>query len=221
MSIPRPHFLLFSDSITEPNPPARRSRSRPGEGRAAWRFILEAVDGEDKLEVEEDEPGAAGDRLDLLAVVRGLEALDQPSRVTLVTSSRYVARGFRQGLEEWRENGWQWERFGQMVPVRNGDLWRRIDRAMAFHRVDCHTLGRRSEEEQGSPQAPVAAAAATRTERPARPPQRRLDAPRGTPSPHFGPFSWRRLEQIARPIAASLARRAGQILPHSARAPAT
>jgi ribonuclease HI len=137
MSIPRPHFLLFSDSVSE----SGTDPQGPHASRGAWRFVLESVDGEEKLEVEDDEPHVAGDRLDLLAVVRGLEALDQPSRVTLVTSSRYVARGFRYGLQEWRENGWQWERYGQMAPVRNGDLWQRVDRAIRYHRVDCRTMG--------------------------------------------------------------------------------
>ena len=75
------------------------------------------------------------ERLDLLAVVRGLEALDQPSRVTLVTASGYVHRGLRFGLPAWRQNGWQWERYGQMVPIKNRDLWQRVDRALEFHEV--------------------------------------------------------------------------------------
>jgi len=97
------------------------------------------VDGETMLEAADEEPESDPSRLELLAVVRGLEALDQPSRVTLVTSSRYVTRGLRFGLEEWRENNWQWERFGEMQRVRNWDLWQRIDRAMSYHRVDCRT----------------------------------------------------------------------------------
>ena len=80
---------------------------------------------------------AAKQRLELLAVVRGLEALAQPSRVTLVTPSRYVNRGLAYGLAEWRANGWQWEHFGQMVPVKNRDLWQRVDRALAIHEVEC------------------------------------------------------------------------------------
>ena len=89
------------------------------------------------LEAADDEPESDPARLELLAVVRGLEALDQPSRVTLVTPSRYVTRGLRFGLDEWRENGWQWERFGEMQRVKNCDLWQRIDRAMRYHRIDC------------------------------------------------------------------------------------
>lgn len=85
------------------------------------------------------DPVARGDRLELLTVVRGLEALEQPSRVTLWTPSTYVREGIRHGLREWRENGWLWEYFGRMVPVKNDDLWKRLDRAMEFHQVDCRT----------------------------------------------------------------------------------
>jgi ribonuclease HI len=72
--------------------------------------------------------------------VRGLESLGQPSRVTLVTKSRYVSRGFSCGLDSWRENGWQWERFGKMVPVKDLDLWQRVDQALKFHQVECRKL---------------------------------------------------------------------------------
>ena len=59
----------------------------------------------------------------------GWRPLPEPARVTLVTPSRYVNRGLTQGLPAWRTNGWQWEHFGDMVPVKNRDLWQRIDRA--------------------------------------------------------------------------------------------
>jgi ribonuclease HI len=129
-----PHFLLFSESLV-PRTGGRASRLRPGQ----WRFVLEAVDGSSRLEAEDDEPATDESRLNLLAVVRGLESLDQPSRVTVLTPSRYVTRGFRYGLEQWRENEWRWESFGEMMPIRNRDLWERIDHAMRFHQVDCRT----------------------------------------------------------------------------------
>jgi ribonuclease HI len=89
------------------------------------------------LEAGDFESELGGERLELLAVVRGLEALEQPSQVTLVTPSRYVQRGLRYGLPPWRENQWRWERFGELTPVKNADLWQRVDRALEFHRVDC------------------------------------------------------------------------------------
>jgi ribonuclease HI len=102
-----------------------------------WHFVLQSPDRSLHLDVTDQEPGAAWERLELLAVVRGLEALDQPSRVTLLTPSRYVSHGLRYGLAEWREAGWLWESFGQMTPVKHEDLWRRVDQALEFHRVAC------------------------------------------------------------------------------------
>lgn len=122
-----PHYTLLSESGKFAEP-----------GR--WRFVLTTADGAEPVAVDDVEPEVRGERLELLAVVRGLEALDQPSRVTLITSSSYVRKGFRHGLGEWRRNGWQWEYYGEMVPVKNGDLWQRVDRAMRFHRVDCRSL---------------------------------------------------------------------------------
>ena len=135
MNVPRPHFQLFSHAS------ASRAAAHAGsdDSSGEWRFILKREDGQVEAQAADEEPGTPGDRLELLAIVRGLEALDQPSRVTLFTASRYVARGLRFGLEGWRESDWQWERFGQMQPVKNADLWQRIDQAMRFHQVDVRT----------------------------------------------------------------------------------
>jgi len=126
-----PHYLLFSES--------QSATGQPNRSIGRWRFVLEAVDGSTKLEVGDKEPEVVGERLELLAVVRGLEALDQPSRVTLVTASRYVSRGLRHGIQQWRDNDWQWERFGRMAPIKNRDLWKRVDQALNFHQVECKT----------------------------------------------------------------------------------
>lgn len=119
-----PHFLLFADAP---------QKDEPGN----WSFMLESSDGGQRLAAEDYEPETRGQRLELLSVVRGLEALDQPSSVTVLTPSRYVERGLSDALEEWRSAGWNWERFGRMVPIKNQDLWQRVDRALRFHRVDC------------------------------------------------------------------------------------
>lgn len=129
MTASAPHYLLYSASAPAAAP------AEAGE----WRFVLQSADGTAKLEIVDSEPDVHGERLELLAVVRGLEALEQPSRVTLVTPSRYVSRGISYGLSDWRDNGWQWERHGEMVPIKNHDLWQRIDRALEFHRIECRT----------------------------------------------------------------------------------
>jgi ribonuclease HI len=126
-----PHYLLFSEAGRPVN--ARASDDR------RWRFVLQSVEGGSRFEAHDCEEEMPDDRLELLAVVRGLEALDQPSRVTLVTPSKYVSRGLRYGLEQWRENRWRWEHHGRMVAIKNDDLWQRLDETMKYHRVECRT----------------------------------------------------------------------------------
>jgi ribonuclease HI len=127
MNVPAPHFLLMSQARVAGGDQVLSGR---------WRFELRTQDGAACLAAEDDETETSAERLELLAIVRGLEALDEPSRVTLVSAGRSISRGLRYGLAQWRESDWQWERFGQLTPVKNGDLWQRIDRAMAFHQVD-------------------------------------------------------------------------------------
>jgi len=119
-----PHFFLISEVHATQSP-------------ARWRFELRPAAGGETLEVADSELDAHGERLELLAVVRGLEALPAPARVTLQTPSQYVRRGIAYGLEEWRASGWTWEHFGQMVLVKNHDLWQRLDRALRIHQVEC------------------------------------------------------------------------------------
>lgn len=102
-----------------------------------WRFTLRKPDGSLMFEACDSEPEIQGDRLALLTVVRALETLDEPAKVTLVGCHRYVKHGMMYGLAEWRENGFRWECFGEMKPVKNADLWQRLDQALRFHEVIC------------------------------------------------------------------------------------
>lgn len=125
-----PHFVLFS-----------RTRGQSSEHDlhgGSWYFRLESTSG-DRFEASDVESQVTRERLELLAVVRGLEALEQPSSVTLVTSNKQISRAVRQGLEYWRARNWKWERFGEKVPMKNHDLWQRIDGAMQIHDVRCRT----------------------------------------------------------------------------------
>jgi len=119
-----PEFTLLLETCDDTQP-----------GR--WRFKVRSADGNQQFEASDVEPDTRGERLSLLTVVRALEALEGPSRVTLIGVSRYVRQGIVYGLPEWRENGWRWEYFGRMVPVRDRDLWQRLDRALQFHQVEC------------------------------------------------------------------------------------
>jgi ribonuclease HI len=135
-------------------------------GRAQWSFTLHDVVTNETFSVSDDEPHANGERLELLAVVRGLEALEEPTRVTLLTRSQYVLRGLQRGLREWRRNQWRWERFGRFTPIRDCDLWLRIDHALEYHELDFGSL-------PGGEEAPTRSSVD------------RLDPPARLEGPHF------------------------------------
>ncbi len=136
--VSQPQFLLFCDTHASDASSAAASGGSSCFGR--WHFVLDRLDRPEHLEAADSEPAIHPDRLALLSVVRGLEALDEPSRVNLVTTSRYVSRGLKYGLSNWRESDYQWERFGIQKPVRNADLWQRVDRALKFHGVTCRLI---------------------------------------------------------------------------------
>lgn len=129
MRVPKPHFVL-------------RSEVQEKVDRGEWKFVLTAADGSANLEVSDEEAGLHGERLELLSVVRALEALDQPSVVTLAQGARSVRRVLSEGLDEWRRNGWMWECYGEMVPIKNRDLWQRLDRALTFHKLETRRIFR-------------------------------------------------------------------------------
>ncbi|MFO1066803.1 MAG: RNase H family protein [Pirellulales bacterium] len=131
----KPHYLLFCNAHG-----AKRTAADTDPVGGRWHFVLERIDAAYRFEAGDSERSEPRDRLALLAVIRGLEALEQPSQVTLVTTSRYVSRGLRYGLSEWREADYSWEHFGVQKPVRNADLWQRIDGAMDYHEVACRLL---------------------------------------------------------------------------------
>ncbi len=140
MVMAHPHFLLFCDTHVSGDSGQGSASYSPGQGAGRWHFVLERLDGPERLEATDAESATSRDRLALLSVVRGLEAIEQPSSVTLVTTSRYVSRGLRYGLTTWREADYTWERFGSQIPIRNADLWRRIDGAMQYHAVTCRLI---------------------------------------------------------------------------------
>jgi ribonuclease HI len=141
MTAPPAHYLLFTEATID---------SSDG---GTWRFVLEHVGAGEALSASDVEAVECAERLELFAVVRGLEALDQPAKVTLVTKSRYVGRGLKRGLADWQANGWHWERFGRVVPVRDHDLWRRVDRALQFHQVECRLWHFDAEAAEDRPQS--------------------------------------------------------------------
>jgi ribonuclease HI len=125
----KPHFFLRCEALEK-------------EDRGEWRFVLTAADGSATWEAHDEEPQLRGERLELLAVVRAMESLDQPSIVTLAQGARSVRRVLGEGLDEWRRNGWMWECYGELVPIKNRDLWQRLDRTLAFHRLETRRIFR-------------------------------------------------------------------------------
>ena len=83
--------------------------------------------------------GAAADttnnRMELMAAIEGLAALRRPSQVSLTTDSQYVRQGVTSWIAGWKRNGW---RTANKAPVKNRDLWERLDALAAGHQVQWH-----------------------------------------------------------------------------------
>ena len=134
----RPHFKLSCGVREQPREQEESPREIDSHG-GHWYFRILTDDGQNLLEASDTELGISRERLELLAVVRGLEAFEQPSRVTLITTNPQIARSVRQGLDYWRDRNWMWERFGEKVPMSNRDLWMRLDRALQIHTISSKT----------------------------------------------------------------------------------
>ena len=107
-----------------------------------WHFSIEAADGTPVFDAGDDEIGDLN-RLTLLAAVRGLEAMDGPASVTLLSNNRYLIRSLSDSLPRWRKSDFVWEHFGRRIDVQHADLWRRIDRALSIHRVEACLISSR------------------------------------------------------------------------------
>jgi ribonuclease HI len=103
--------------------------------KGTWHFSLESSDGQPVFDAGDVDLGDLN-RLTLLAAVRGLESIDGPSSVTLLSHNRYLVRSLSDSLPRWRENNFVWEHFGRRIDVQHADLWRRVDRALSIHRVE-------------------------------------------------------------------------------------
>jgi len=101
----------------------------PGPG--GWAAVLSWRGVE--RELAGGEPMTTNNRMELMAAIAALEALKRPSSVVLVTDSAYLRSGITSWIEGWKRNGW---RTADKKPVKNEDLWRRLDAARARHRVD-------------------------------------------------------------------------------------
>jgi ribonuclease HI len=119
-----PELFAYTDGACSGNP-----------GPGGWGALLQAKDGEAVLkerELKGGESDTTNNRMELLAAISALEALDRPSRITVVTDSAYVKGGITAWLHGWKRNGWKTT---TRKPVKNEDLWRRLDEAAARHEV--------------------------------------------------------------------------------------
>ncbi len=111
---------IFTDGACSGNP-----------GPGGWGAVLRSGDSEKEL--SGGEPETTNNRMELMAAISALEALKRPCRVELYTDSNYVKDGITRWIHNWRRNGW---RTADRKPVKNADLWQRLDLLMGTHEVD-------------------------------------------------------------------------------------
>ncbi|AJD48375.1 RNase H [Isoalcanivorax pacificus W11-5] len=104
-------------------------RGNPGPG--GWGVLLRY--GTVQKTLHGGEPQTTNNQMELTAVIKGLEALKQPCQVVLYTDSKYVLEGITKWIHGWKRNGW---RTASKSPVKNGELWQRLDQAAARHSIE-------------------------------------------------------------------------------------
>lgn len=106
-------------------------RGNPGPG--GWAALLR-YRGQEK-EIYGAEPRTTNNRMELMAAIMALESLKRACRVSLTTDSEYVKKGITEWLAGWKRRGWK---TAGKKPVKNLDLWQRLDAAAAAHNVEWH-----------------------------------------------------------------------------------
>jgi ribonuclease HI len=114
-----PEVTVYTDGACSGNP-----------GPGGWGAIL--VSGRHRKEISGGEALTTNNRMELTAAISALEALKKPSRVELHTDSQYVHKGIESYIHAWKRNGWK---TADKKPVKNVDLWQRLDAARERHEV--------------------------------------------------------------------------------------
>lgn len=123
--------LLYSDGGCSGNP-----------GPGGWAFILKHPATGKVLEESGSEPHTTNNRMELMAVIQGLERLKRPTAVLLYADSQYVGKGLTEWMPKWKRNGWKRSTGGKSQPVLNVELWQRLDELIQTHHVRYeHVLG--------------------------------------------------------------------------------
>lgn len=119
-----PEIIAYTDGACSGNP-----------GPGGWGVLLEAHSGDRLLKTRELCGGArdtTNNRMELTAVISALDALTEPSAITIVTDSTYVKNGIMNWIHCWKRRGWI---TSAKKPVKNADLWRNLDDARSRHKV--------------------------------------------------------------------------------------
>ena len=111
---------IFTDGACKGNP-----------GVGGWGALLR-YDGREK-EIFGGEPSTTNNRMELTAVIEALTALRRPCRVVLHTDSQYVQKGITEWINGWKARGW---RTAAKEPVKNADLWKKLDEVVRTHEID-------------------------------------------------------------------------------------
>ena len=131
-------ILIYTDGACSGNP-----------GPGGWGAIL--MWGEHRKELSGGEGNTTNNRMELFAAISALEALKRPSKVELHTDSNYVKNGVTAWIHGWKRTGWT---TADKTPVKNAELWQRLDAARKSHDVDWrwvkghagHELNERADE---------------------------------------------------------------------------
>lgn len=106
-------------------------RGNPGPG--GWGVLLRY--GETQKELWGGERSTTNNRMELMAAIKGLEALSRHCNVKLTTDSQYVRNGITEWIDNWKKRGWK---TASRQPVKNVDLWQRLDELVGRHNVQWH-----------------------------------------------------------------------------------
>lgn len=118
----RPQITIYTDGACSGNP-----------GPGGWGAIL--ISGPHRKELSGGEAQSTNNRMELTAAIEALDALKGPSTVALYTDSTYVRDGITKWINGWRRNGW---RTAAKKPVKNAELWQRLDEAQRRHEIAWH-----------------------------------------------------------------------------------
>ena len=113
---------LFTDGACSGNP-----------GPGGWGVLMRY--GEAEKELSGGAADTTNNRMELQAVIKGLDALTRPSTVEVYTDSQYVQKGITEWIHGWKKRGWK---TAAKKPVKNADLWQALDTAQARHQVSWH-----------------------------------------------------------------------------------